>query len=277
MRELIILKLGGSVITRGEEKAEVDEENLRRLAREIAEAKRDGNFRLMVVHGAGPFGHVPARKYGLDKGLRDDRQLEGFSVTHQSMEKLNFSVVCSLREEGINAIAYQPSTLGILRDKELVYFPTRVLERLLEMDMIPVAYGDVLVDEKTGINILSGDHLVPYLARRLKADRVVIATDVDGVFNLDPKKHENAELIKEITSENVNSILEVGTSRRTDVTGGMERKLNELLCLAAQGIHSEIVSGVKPDILKRALLGEKGLGTLIREDSGDVRNRNRIC
>jgi len=266
MQELIILKLGGSVITKkSEEKAEINEENLKRLAKEIAEAKRDSNFRLMVVHGAGPFGHVPAKEYGLDKGLRDDRQLKGFSVTHQSMEKLNFSVVNSLRKEGLNAIAYQPSTLGILKDKKLVYFPTEVLEKLLEMNMSPVAYGDVLVDEKTGINILSGDHLVPYLARKLKANRVVIATDVEGVFNLDPKRYKDAELIKEITSENVNSILEIGTSKRTDVTGGMERKLNELLRLAAQGIQSEIVSGVKPGILKRTLLGEKGLGTLIRK------------
>ncbi len=266
MPELIILKLGGSVITKkSEEKAEVNEENLKRLVREIAEARRENNFRLMVVHGAGPFGHVPAKKYGLDRGLRDDTQLEGFSATHQSMERLNFSVVDFLRKEGINAIAYQPSTLGILKDKGLIYFPTEVLEKLLDMNMVPVAYGDVLVDEKTGINILSGDHLVPYLARKLKADRVVIATDVHGIFNLDPKKYKDAELIKEITSENVKLIREIGTSKRTDVTGGMERKLNELLNLAKYGIESEIISALKPGILKRALLGEKGLGTLIKK------------
>lgn len=265
MPELIILKLGGSAVAKKDEgRAEADKANLNRLSGEIAEAKRKHKFRLVIVHGAGPFGHVPAKKYGLDKGLTDERQLKGFSVTHQSMEKLNYSVVDSLCKEGLNAIAYQPSALGILRNRELVYFPTKILEKLLDMDMIPVAYGDVLVDEKTKVNILSGDHLVPYLARKLKADKVVIATDVDGVFNLDPKKYKNAKLIKEITTGDTELIHEIGTSNRTDVTGGMERKLNELLNLAEYGIESEIISAVKPGILKKTLSGGRGLGTLIR-------------
>jgi isopentenyl phosphate kinase len=265
MPELVILKLGGSVVAgKGEEKAEADKGNLRRLAREISEAKREGRFRLLIVHGAGPFGHVPAREYGLDKGLKNARQVEGFSLTHQSMEKLNYSVVDFLIREGLNAIAYQPSALGILRDRELVYFPIKVLEQLLDMDLIPVAYGDVLADEKTGVNILSGDHLVPYLARKLNADRVVVATDVDGIYDKDPKKYGDAKLIGEVTSENIGLIHEIGSSRRTDVTGGMERKLDELLKLADQGIESEIISALKPGILKKTLLGGKGLGTLIR-------------
>ncbi len=247
-----------------EEKAEVNEENLKRLAREVAEAEEEGCFSLVVVHGAGPFGHVPAKEYALDKGLRGDRQLRGFSVTHQSMEKLNSSVVSFLRAEGINAIAYQPSALGILRDKKLVYFPTEVLEKLLDLGMVPVAYGDVLVDEETGVNILSGDHLVPYLARKLKADRVLIATDVEGIFNLNPRRHEDAELIKEVTSENIELIREIGSSESTDVTGGMEGKLYELMNLAEYGIESEIISALNPGVLKKNLLGMKGLGTLIK-------------
>jgi isopentenyl phosphate kinase len=264
--DVTILKLGGSVITKkDEEKAEINGKVLERIAREIAEAKKKDNLRLMIVHGAGPFGHVPAKRYGLDEGLTGKKQLEGFSATHQSMEKLNLSVVDSLRKEGMNAISYQPSAVGILKDKKLIHFPTRVLEKLLDMDMVPVAYGDVLLDEKTGINILSGDHLVPYLARELRANRVLIATDVEGIFDKDPKKHGEARLIREITPDNLEVIQEIGASGKTDVTGGMERKLNELLDLARNGTESEIISALKPGILKRALLGEKGLGTLIKK------------
>jgi isopentenyl phosphate kinase len=264
-KELIILKLGGSVITRKNEgKPEVHQENLKRLAREIAEAKNQRDFHLVIVHGAGPFGHVPAEKYGLDKGIKGEEQMKGFSVTHQSMEKLNFLVISELQKNGISAIAYQPSAIGILKDGKLIYFPTVVIEELISIDVVPVAYGDVLVDEGTGVGILSGDHLVPYLAHALNAQRVIMAADVAGIFDSDPKKNRDARLIREVHSGNISQIKEIGTSGDTDVTGGMERKLNELLRLAESGLESEIVSGIDPGILKRTLLGERGLGTIIK-------------
>jgi len=263
MSRLVILKLGGSVITRKDaDKKEVDSANLARLASEIAEAKKEKDFQLVIVHGAGPFGHVPAKEYELDKGLVSEKQLRGFSVTHQSMEELNSAVVDSLIKEGIPAVAYQPSAAGVLKNRKLTYFPTIVLKKLLKVGMVPVAHGDVLIDEETGVNILSGDHLVPYLARKLHAKRIILATDVPGVFDSDPKDNRDARLIKEINSRNIGS-LNVGASKATDVTGGMRRKLDELLELAKAGIDSEIISAKRPGLLKRALLGETGLGTLI--------------
>jgi isopentenyl phosphate kinase len=263
MSRLVILKLGGSVITKKDaDKKEVDSENLVRLASEIAEAKKEKDFQLVIVHGAGPFGHVPAKEYELDKGQISEKKLLGFAVTHQSMEELNFAVVSSLIASGINAIAYQPSAAGVLKNKTLSYFPTLVLKKLLKAGMVPVAHGDVLIDEETGVNILSGDHLVPYLARKLHAKRIILATDVDGVFDSDPRDNSDAKLIKKITLRDAPS-LRVGASKATDVTGGMRRKLDELLDLAKGGIDSEIISAKRPGLLKRALLGESGLGTLI--------------
>jgi len=265
MAELIILKLGGSAITRkSEEKAEVNEEVLNRVAREIADAKKKRNFYLVIVHGAGPFGHVPAKEYELDSGLKDEKQIKGVSITHQSMEKLNFIVVGSLRRAGLNTIAFQPSAVGILKDRELIHFPTEALEGIIKLGVIPVTYGDVLVDENQGVGILSGDHLVPYLAKKLKASRVIIATDVAGIFDSDPKANKNARLIPEITSEGMGS-LNIGNSTSTDVTGGMQRKVQELLNLAMEGIQSEVVSALEPGIVRRAILGERNLGTVIRK------------
>lgn len=262
MAELVILKLGGSVITKkGEGKAEVNKEVLGRLAVEISEARKEREFALMIVHGAGPFGHVPAKEYGLDTWFKDERQIEGFSITHHSMEKLNFQVVEALRKAGINAIEFQPSSIGILKNEELVHFPTEALEKILNLGLIPVAYGDVLVDEEKGISILSGDHLVPYLVKKLNASRVVIATDVAGIFDSDPKENNDAKLIPEINSENIDS-LNIGNSTSTDVTGGMQRKVQELLNME---IESEIISALEPGLVKKALLGERNLGTVIRK------------
>jgi len=264
MPKLIVLKLGGSVITKkSENKSEVNRENLDRLAKEISEARKEKKFGLMVVHGAGPFGHVLAKKYELDKGLRNEKQLEGFAKTHQSMERLNEQVVGTLQKHGINAIAYQPSSLGLLKNKKIIQFPTGVIKGFLDLGMVPVSYGDVLVDLETGINILSGDHLVPYLAKELEADRVIIATDVDGIYNGDPKTNKNAKPVKEINSKNFKKI-RIGGSKAVDVTGGMKRKVQELLEIAKLGIESQIIGAAKKGNLKMALLGNKKIGTIIK-------------
>jgi len=265
-RELVIVKLGGSVITlKDVGRPEVNEENLSNLCAEIAEAKKEKGFSLVVVHGAGPFGHGPAKKWGLENGLTEANQVKGFSETHQAMERLNCVVVERLRANGIDAIAFQPSAGGILRKGKLTKFPADVMEKMLGVGLVPVSYGDVLIDEKTGAGILSGDHLVPYLAKELSATRVILVADVAGLFDSDPKKDKAARLLKEFSRKRLHEIKQVGGSEGIDVTGGMARKLEELLTLADAGIESEVIDGRKPGLLKKALLGERGLGTLINQ------------
>lgn len=264
MAETVVLKLGGSIVTRkAEGKLEVDGGNLARLAEEIAEALSGSDFKLVIVHGAGPFGHVLAEKYGLAEGLKGKKQLEGMVATHASMEKLNAVVVGALIKAGVTAISFQPSAGGVLDDKKLVEFPVAVVSKMLDAGLTPVGYGDVLIDRSTGINILSGDHLVPYLARMLPANRVVIATDVDGIFSGDPKDGGNPEKIDVITKENISSV-KLSGSKATDVTGGMERKVRELLLLAESGISSQIISGLSAGELTNALNGTSAAGTFIK-------------
>lgn len=264
MSEIVVAKLGGSVITRkAEDKAKVNEEALKRLCKEVSEALSEGDFKLVLVHGAGPFGHLLAKKYDLAGGLKSDRQIQGMAVTHQSMEELNGLVVRCLQEIGVNAIGFQPSAAGILKDRMLESFQVDTVRRMLDIGLVPVAYGDVLLDIKTGINILSGDHLVPYLARNLPADRVVISTDVDGIFSSDPKDGGESDKIDVITRDNIGDVLLSG-SKATDVTGGMERKVRELLGLSGDGITSQVFSGLVEGELKRALLGLSESGTFIR-------------
>ena len=264
MKGLVILKLGGSVITRkAEGRPEVNHENLQNLAKEIAEARKTKEFPLIVVHGAGPFGHIPAKEYRLNDGLKKKEQIKGFVLTHQSMEKLNFVVVEELQKAGINAMAYQPSSAGMLKNKKISKFSTETIKKLVIAGIVPVPYGDVLFDEKIGCAILSGDQLVPFLAEKLGAERIILTADVAGIYDKDPKKNKDAVLLKEITPETFKKTV-VGPSLGVDVTGGMQGKLSELIRLAKKGTESEIIDGTRRGLLKKALLGERGLGTIIK-------------
>lgn len=260
--KLVILKLGGSVITRkSQDKTQVNRPVLKRLAKEVSQALKKKRLRLIIVHGAGPYGHVPAKKHRLTSGLAGVKPIEGMALTHRRMEGLNAQVVGALIDAGVNAMAYQPSAGGILEARRLVAFPLESIVRLLELGITPVAYGDVLPDLKTGLNILSGDHLVPYLAERLNADQVIIATSHNGIYDRDP--HDKGARKLDYINEEIVAELDSRRTSGTDVTGGIGGKVRELMALSKHGVKTEIISGMKPGYVKRALLGETGIGTRI--------------
>ena len=263
MNDLVIIKLGGSAITKKQEdKEEVSTENLKRLCSEISRARRKTGFDLIIVHGAGPFGHVPAKKHLLAEGFKDPSQIEGITVTRSSMEQLNFSVVTALIESGINAVSCQPSAMGILKTGKIDYFPTKAIEGFISLGMVPVLYGDVVIDKNRGFGILSGDQIVQYVAEKLKAQRVIIATDVEGVFEKDPRDDPKAKIIPILDRIRIER-LSAGDSKATDVTGGMRGKLSELAVLAEAGIDSAIISALLPGRLQKALEGKEVPGTTI--------------
>jgi isopentenyl phosphate kinase len=239
----------------------VDNAVLKRLAKEVSAALRKRRMRLIIVHGAGPFGHVPAKKHKLTRGLKGIKPIEGMALTHQRMEELNAKVVAALIDAGVNAMAYQPSAGGILEDRRLVCFPIESVARLLDLGITPVTYGDVLPDLRSGLNILSGDHIVPYLAEKLAANRVIIATSHNGIFDRNPEEKGARKL--DAINDRIVLELDCRATKGTDVTGGIGGKVRELMALSRHGVRTEILSGLKADYVKRALLGEEGIGTLI--------------
>ncbi len=266
MVETIVLKLGGSVITKKKDDLpEVDAPVLERLSKEISEALQEKNFNLFIVHGVGPYGHVFAKKYKLDEPLHTEVQIKGIGITHRMVELLNYTVVDQLQKDEVNAINLQPSACTLLSNGRIIGFPIELVKKYMDLGLVPVAYGDTVLDENKGIGILSGDQIAPYVAQKLKADKVIFGADVDGVFTKDPFKNQDAKLLPLVTKKILaEEIEELGGSNATDVTGGMFKKVHELLDLADQGIESQIINATKSGMLKKALLGEQDLGTIIK-------------
>jgi len=263
MADLVVLKIGGSVLTKKSlDKAEIDYSNLARISSEIKNAQDKGKFSLVVVHGAGPFGHIPVKEYGLDKVFKGVDQLAGVVKTRQMMQKLNLKVVESLNKAGLYTVAFQPSAAGLLSDGILCDFRLDLIERFLSIGVVPVCYGDLLLDEKRGVAVLSGDILAPYLALKLKAEMVVLAADVRGIYSADPAVDVKAEFIPKLSIKDIDGIDLTG-SRSTDVTGGMKGKIRALKDAANQDVEIQVISGIEPGFVEKALLGEH-VGTKIK-------------
>lgn len=252
--EPVILKLGGSAITdKGAYEGVVKEAALLRIAREVS------GFRgkMIVVHGAGSFGHTYAKKYGLDRNFDP----EGAIVTHESVKKLASRVVEALNGFGVRAIAVHPMGCTVCRNGRIESMYLESIKLMLEKGFVPVLHGDVVMDLELGACILSGDQIVPYLAKELGITRLGLGSAEDGVLDMDGKP------VPEITPENFEEFRQcIGGSGSTDVTGGMLGKVLELLELSKNSsITSYIFNAGKADNIYRFLNGES-IGTRISPD-----------
>ena len=264
---MIILKLGGSIITKKDAKSPtVNYENLNRISAEIASSSFD---KLIIVHGAGSFGHPFARKYEIGTEIKDEDDYNnkklGFCITQSWVRKLNNKVCQSLRENGIFAVSIQPSSFITTENGRIYTFDLSLINKYLDLGFVPVLYGDVVLDLNKSIKIcvLSGDQIIKYIGENLNPERVILGTDVDGVYSKDPKKHENAKLIEIVTSLHD---ISAEDSLNMDVTGGMLGKVKELLDLAVMGVESEIINADKKGFIKKALNGQKVVGTVVKKD-----------
>jgi isopentenyl phosphate kinase len=256
-----VLKLGGSVIT---EKAKPLTPNLPAIKRLADEISQSQPLNLVLVHGGGSFGHPIAKKYGIAEGFRDESQLVGFSKTHEAMVSLNKIVVESLLEKELPAFGMAPSSFIVTKAGRIHFFMEEPLKQALKAGLIPVLYGDAVLDIEKGFAILSGDQLATFLAERMKAQRLIMGADVDGLYTNDPKKDPSASLIPHLTLAELKNleqrITEIGV---TDVTGGMLGKVSELFLPIKMGVETLIVNASKSGIIYKVLKGEEVVGTKI--------------
>jgi len=260
---LVILKLGGSVITDKNKYMTADKKNIARLVKEIADARKKMKFDLIIVHGAGSFGHMPVKKHGIKDGIFNEKHKLGFADTNYSCTVLSQHIVAALLKEKIPAIVVTPLVVLSHSNKKMKDFDTKVVSTLLKSGYVPVMRGDVVLDDIIGGSISSGDEQVPYLANALHANKMIYGVDVDGIFTADPKTNKNAKLIPLITKSNITRVLSSLEEAKThDVTGGMKGKITELLNNASVPIY--IVNARKPRCMKKILLNEKIEGTEIR-------------
>ncbi|HUV34763.1 MAG TPA: isopentenyl phosphate kinase [Candidatus Desulfaltia sp.] len=255
-----ILKLGGSVITDKDKPFTPNTQNIERLAAEVAASMPTP---LVIVHGGGSYGHPVAKQYKISDGYKNPGQLAGFSRTHQAMVQLNKIIVDALLDAGVPAFSLSPSSFIVTEARRITELDTAKIRRYLGAGMIPVLYGDAVLDTQQGFAILSGDQLVMRLATSLKADRIVLGSDVDGVYTADPKLVKEARLIPRLSLKELDGMVKIGEALNTDVTGGMLGKVREAAETVADGVEVILVNAGEAGRVETALRGEKVMGTVL--------------
>lgn len=246
------LKLGGSVLTRKGGYMELDRNNINSLARMLGRVWKSGIRDFALIHGAGSFGHPLVLKYGLDNGIRTDAQKAGMALTHAACTCLSQALIDALVKNGVPAATVPPLSVGRLSGRRISRMDSAIVADLISSGFLPVLHGDMMLDEKLGGAVCSGDQLVSYLGR--DAERVIIGTNVDGII-------AEGKVVPRITRQNLSEILRhVKGSESADVTGGMRGKLEELLRI---GKPAYVANALRPERIEKLLRGESALCTLV--------------
>jgi len=223
---MIVLKLGGSVITEKDRPETLDGDALERAADAIAAALEAGREDLVIVHGGGSFGHHNASEHGVSTtaGTHD---ADAALAIHGAMKTLNQFVLRRLLERDVQAVPVHPFSAAHRARDGTLEFPTGQVETMLGEGFVPVLHGDVVAHAGAGATIVSGDELVAELAAALDADRIGLCSTVPGVL-------DDADAVIDRIDE-FDAVADVlGASDATDVTGGMAGKVRTLLALEAE-------------------------------------------
>lgn len=264
MSDLTFLKLGGSLITDKTRAQTPRLDVIARLADEIAAARQTRpDLRLLLGHGSGSFGHSLAARYGTRAGVRTGEQWRGFAEVSAAAAQLNRIVADALIRAGVPALSLQPSASARCRDGQIVALSVTSILSALDRGLIPLVYGDVAFDEVRGGTIISTEDIFKFLAAHLRLTRILLAGIETGVYSDWP---DGRSVIPEIGPSDFERLrLALRGSESTDVTGGMESKVVEMLALARSvpGLTIQVFSGERPGAIAQAL-GGAILGTVIR-------------
>jgi isopentenyl phosphate kinase len=269
----LIIKIGGSFLTKKANSGDfpinieeiisqaedfIETKRLESVSLEIAEISK--KHRIMIVHGAGPFGHALV-----------ERILAGASIdvpdVHRSMLVLNEAIKRNLRDQDMIPITLSPMEY-VEYDGD---FSTgsMVTEMIKEASSgkLPVSHGDIVrTRSKSGrlgdYEVISGDRIASDLAIGWRADYVIMVTDTDGILDQDPAIG-NGRRIPVIGYKECLDLLRGRGAKGADVTGGIGQKVVSCREPILSGIPLKIISGLEYGNLLSATEGAN-VGTTIR-------------
>jgi len=254
-QNLILVKLGGSLITDKSRPFTAKEAEILRFAKEIKNALKVYKGKLLIAHGSGSFGHSVAAKYKTQLGIVNDKSTKGFPLVADAAVQINRIVIKNFLKVGLPAVSFSPLSFLVTKNQKVTKYLVDHIKNALNVGLIPVLYGDVIMDTKKGFCIYSGEKTLNFLANSLageyKITKIIYVTDTDGVYNA------KGNTIPKISPKNFKNFKKsILGSQKTDVTGGMLHKVKESLKIAKElKIPTYIINGNKKENLKRAILG----------------------
>lgn len=213
--------------------------------------------RMIIITGVGSPGHFTVLKHQLHKGNNGSiEQHLGLVKAQIEVNKIRQLLLEVFLENSLPVVQFYASSMYISDKMRIQVSYTDNITHFLNLGMIPVISGDMVPDYSMGYSVLSGDQIIADLAYRLKPRRIVFGSDIDGLYDRDPKIDTKAHFFNDLNLEQINSL--INKLSEGDASGQMKGKLIEIKNLLHSGVPEVILLNLKRKGVLTALLnGQK--------------------
>ena len=272
--KIFVVKFSGKVTE--------DKANLASLAQELALLHQVG-IKLCVVHGGGKQLSELAEKMGVAQTIINGRRVTNDETLELAKMifagKINTEILSALRNHGIEAVGLSGIDGNIVHAQkrpprevlnretgerrevdfghvgDVLQINARLLDVLLEQNYLPVI-SSLGADERGRIYNINADTVAAEIAVSLQAEKLVVLSDVAGIY-LEPDKPETK--ISRLSIAEAENLINSGAA-----SGGMIPKLQNITDLLKRGIKSaHIISGTTSNALLSEVFTDSGTGTMI--------------
>jgi glutamate 5-kinase len=258
----VVIKVGSAVMTTAEG---LNHAFINGLTDNIAQLLTKGTEVILVSSGAIAAGF---KKIGLPAKPTAIPQKQAVAAIGQTTLMQNYEQ--AFDRHGVK-VAQLLLTRNDLANRQRYLNARNTLFTLLNWRVIPIINENdtVAVEE---IQFGDNDNLSALISSLVQADLLIILTDIDGLYDQDPREHDDACRLSLV--EKIDSQLERAASRQPGVigSGGMFSKIQAAKKAASVGIPTIIAHGLKPKIIERIFAGEEE-GTLILSPAAKLRSR----
>ena len=256
----IIFKFGTNVLTRDD--GNIALSRIYSFLESIADLKKQNKEIIIVTSGAVGFG---AKKLGMSKPT--------LATLRKACAAVGQGQLMSIYEEGFDKLSIITSQV-LLTDEDFSirkrYLSLRnTLSTLLELGVIPIINENDSVSthdlkyhkpDGTMVSFTDNDKLAALVMSKLGADLLIMLSDVDGLYDDDPRSNRNANIIP-VVKEFTTDIEALGFEASKRGRGGMKTKLEAAKIAVHSGGMAMIANGKKPDVIKQIFNGEE-VGTV---------------
>ena len=273
---------GKTFVVKFSGKVTEDHDQLMSLAEELALMHQVG-IRLCVVHGGGKQLSELAEKLGVEQTIiegrrvTDDETLEMAKMIFAG--KINTDILAALRHRGIHAVGLSGVDGNIVHAErrppkqvvdratgekadidfghvgDIIEIDSRLLTVLLDQDYLPVI-SSLGADAEGKVFNINADTIAAEIAIQLKAEKLVLLSDVDGIFL---SAGEPQTKLSRLSADDAEELIKSGAA-----TAGMIPKLQNIVDLLRQGVRSaHIINGNSRNALLAEVFTDEGTGTMI--------------
>ncbi len=257
--EIVLLKLGGSLLTDKDKPYSIREDVVKSAIQQII----DANKQLILIHGGGSFGHPLAKEYSISAGINSSipNQILGLTKTHQSMNNFNSYLIDLFLEKGYPALSIQASSIFIKDSLKISTQSIDIIETALDLNILPILYGDIILDKQGSFSIISGDQIIFELCENLKKYqilKVIFVMETDGIYIKDEDPNQkNVKLAIKLYLGDLENLDLADLGQKIDVTGGIQGKINSIKEICKYNIPVQLLNGLKEGYIYKSLKNEK--------------------